>query len=50
MEVDDPAIIAVGESRMSGSTNDADLVMNQLKSKLLPNEVMDRYLERVKKL
>jgi len=41
VEGDDPKIMLVGESRVSGCTNSADLDKIPLKSKLISNEVMD---------
>ena len=46
----DPPLLPVGSSRVTGSIDSAEVDHNPLKSKLLPFEVMDRYLERAKKL
>ena len=46
----DPIVLPVGSSRVTGSADSAEVDDNPLKSTLLPNEVMDRFLERVKKL
>ena len=46
----DPPLQPVGSSRVTRSADSAEVDHNPLKSKLLPNEVMDRYLERAKKL
>jgi hypothetical protein len=46
----DPTILPVGSSRVTGSANSAEVDDNPLKSTLLPNDVMDRYLERAKKM
>lgn len=47
---EDQEIQPVGSFRASGSVDSAEVQDNPLKSVLLPNEVMDRYLERAKKL
>ena len=36
----------VGSSRGTGSANSAEVDDNSFKSTLLPNDIMDRYLER----
>jgi hypothetical protein len=46
----DPSLLPVGSSRVSEGADSAEVDGNHLKSTLLPNEVMDRYLERAKKL
>lgn len=46
----DPSIMPYGSSRVTGSGDSGDVDDNPLKSTLLPNDVMDRYLERAKKL
>ena len=40
----------LGESRVSSSTNSAEVENTPLRSLILPKEVMDQYLERAKKL
>ena len=50
VEEEDPTGPAVGSSRVSGDIEFAEVNNNPLKSLLLSNEVMDRYLERAKKL
>ena len=46
----DESLLPVGSSRVSGGADSDEVDGNHLKSTLLPNEVMDRYLERAKKL
>jgi len=46
----DPAVQFVGSSRVSGLEDSSEVEEIPLKSTLLPNEVMDQYLERAKKL
>lgn len=46
----DPVSRIFGSSRMGGSTESCEVGESPLKSKLLPKDVMDRYLERAKKL
>ena len=46
----DPPLLPVGSSRVIGSADAAEVDHNPMKSTLLPFEVMDRYLERSKKL
>lgn len=50
VEGDDLAILPIGESRASDSTNSTNLDKAPLKSKLISNEVMDRCSKRAKKL
>ena len=47
---EDVAAPPVGSSRVSGNTTCEEVDNNPLQSKLLPNAVTDRYLERAKKL
>ena len=49
VEEEDPTVPAIG-SRVSGSTESTEVDNNPLKSQLLSTEIMDRYLERAKKL
>ena len=46
----DPTVLPVGSSRVTGSADSAEVDDNPLKSTLLPNDVMDRYLAGTKKL
>jgi len=46
----DPTILPVGSSRDTGSADSVEVDDNPMKSKLLPNDIMDRYLERTKKM
>ena len=46
----DPVIISVGSFPVSGLGEVAEVENNPLKSQLIPTHVMDRYLERAKKL
>ena len=46
----DPTVLPVGSSRVTGSADSAEVDDNPLKSTLLPNDVMDRYLAGAKKL
>ena len=50
VEVDreEPEALLVKESRISGSSG--ELEKNRLQSKFIPNEVMDQYFERAKRL
>ena len=50
VEKEDPTVLGVDSSRVSGDIEFARVNNNPLKSLLLSNEVMDRYLERAKKL
>ena len=47
---EDAAGLLVGSSRVSGNADSIDVGSNPLKSELLSNDVMDRYLERAKKM
>ena len=49
-EEENPPPPAVESSRVSGSPDSKEVDNNPLKSLLLPNQVMERYLERAKKL